>query len=252
MNLTDFNFPVIERRVAVHNGEADLIDLGNAKTFLPGDYKAIVREDTNELISIVRDSYQIVPNESIISKLMEELDKSNTSYQIEPSHSFVENNRMRLQVKFPEILINDGRSDIALSLYLHNSYDMSEGIRMFWGAIRGICTNGMVFGKILGTIYKRHTSGFQMDHLHNELSRMSDLMPRIQNRITDLDSRPITPIMKEDVEKELGKRVSTQIFQSEYESQWKLYNAITYLVSHVIAQRYRARYQMATSRIFGL
>jgi hypothetical protein len=252
MNLTDFNFPVIERRVAVHNGEADLIDLGNTKTFLPGDYKAIVREDSNELISIVRDSYQIVPNESIINQLMEELDKSSTTYLIEPSHSFVENNRMRLQVKFPKILINDGRSDIALSLYLHNSYDMSEGIRMFWGAIRGICTNGMVFGKVLGTIYRRHTSGFQMDNLHNELSRMSDLMPRIQNRIADLDSHPITPMMKEEVEKELGKRVATQIFQTEYESQWKLYNAITYMVSHVIQQRYRARYQMATSRIFGL
>ena len=54
------------------------------------------------------------------------------------------------------------------------------------------------------------------------------------------------------LEKELGKKVSAQIFQSDYESQWKLYNAITYLVSHVIQQRYRARYQMATARIFGL
>jgi hypothetical protein len=252
MNLTDFAFPVIERRVAVHDGVTDLIDLENQQTFLPGDYKAIVREDTNELISIVRDSYQIVPNESIINKLMEELDKTNTPFQIEPSHSFVENNRMRLQVKFPEILINDGRSDIALSLYLHNSYDMSEGIRMFWGAIRGICTNGMVFGKILGMIYKRHTSGFELENLNTELSRMSELMPRIQNRITDLDSRPVTTVIREEVEKDLGKKVAAQIFQSDYESQWKLFNAITYLVSHVIQQRYRARYQMATSRIFGL
>ena len=252
MNLQDYNFPVIERRVAVHNGDTDLIDLGNTKTFLPGDYKAIVRQDTNELISIVRDSYQIVPNENIISKLMEELEKTGTPFEIEPSHSFVENSRMRLQIKFPGIQINDGRSDIDLSLYLHNSYDMSEGIRMFWGAIRSICTNGMVFGKILGTIYRRHTSGFQMDHLHKEMSRMYDLMPRIQNRIADLDARPITSVMKDDIEKELGKKVSTQIFQSDYESQWKLYNAITYLISHIIQQRYRARYQTATSRIFGL
>jgi hypothetical protein len=252
MDLRDFAFPVIERKVAVHDGENSLIDLERHDTFLPNEYKAIVREDTNELISIVRESYQIVPNERIISRLMEELDKTNTPFEIEPSHSFVENNRMRLQVKFPEILINDGRSDIALSLYLHNSYDMSEGIRMFWGAIRGICTNGMVFGKILGTIYKRHTSGFELENIETELSRMSDLMPRIQNRIADLDSRPITSDIREEVEKDLGKKVAAQIFQSEYESQWKLYNAITYLVSHVIQQKYRARYQMTTSRIFGL
>ena len=252
MDLRDYAFPVIERKVAVHNGENSLIDLERRETFLPNDYKAIVREDTNELISIVRESYQIVPNERIISRLMEELDKTNTPFEIEPSHSFVENNRMRLQIKFPEILVNDGRSDIALSIYLHNSYDMSEGIRMFFGAIRGICSNGMVFGAVLGQLYKRHTSGFELENLETELSRMSDLMPRVQNRISDLDSRPITTAIREDVEKDLGKKVSAQIFQSEYESQWKLYNAITYLVSHVIQQKYRARYQMATSRIFGL
>ena len=33
---------------------------------------------------------------------------------IYPSHSFSDDNRMRLQVTFPELKINDGRGDIAL------------------------------------------------------------------------------------------------------------------------------------------
>ena len=252
MNLQDYCFPVIERKVAVHNGQSEFIDLENNSTFLPNDYKAIVREDTNELISIVRESYQVVHNEDLINQLMEELAQTGTPYEINPSHSFVENSRMRLQVTFPEILINDGTSDIALSLYLHNSYDMSEGVRIFWGAIRAVCSNGMVFGKILGKYYRRHTKGFQIEYLHQELSRTADLLPRIQTRIKDLDSKPVTEDILETVENELGKRVAKQVLESDYDTQWQLFSAITYLISHAIALRHRARYQMATARIFGL
>jgi hypothetical protein len=252
MELRDYCFPVIERKVVVHNGQSEQIDLGDNQSYLSGDYKAIVRQDTNELISIVRDSYQIVPNETLIGQLMEQLDKLATPFEVEPSHSFVENNRMRLQVKFPGIQINDGRSDIALSLYLHNSYDMSEGVRMFWGAIRAICTNGMVFGQVMGSIYRRHTKGFQMDNLQNELSQAYEMMPRVKNRIAQLIEKPVNEDIKQDVESELGKKFAKPILEPEYESQWKLYNAITYAISHAIQQRYRARYQMATAKVFGL
>ncbi len=251
MNLQDYYFPVIERDVAVHNGQSDFIDMENRNTFLPNDYKAIVREDSNELISIVKQSYQVVQNEDLINQLMEELEQTDTSYEIDPSHSFVENNRMRLQVKFPEILINDGRSDIALSLYMHNSYDMSEGVRIFWGAIRAICSNGMVFGKILGKYYRKHTKGFQIENLNQELSRTADLLPMVQNRVKHLDSNPVTDDILISVENELGKKVAKQISGNEYETQWQLYNAITYLISHIIIHRHRARYQMATAKIFG-
>jgi len=252
MNLNDYCFPVVERKVAVHNGQTEQIDLGNTKTFLPGDYKAIVREDTNELISVVKQSYQVVPNEMLINQLMGELEKIDTSYEVEDSHSFVENSRMRLQITFPEILINDGTSDIALSMYLHNSYDLSEGVRIFWGAIRGICSNGMVFGKVLGRFYRKHTKGFKIENLHQELSRTADLLPRVQDRINDLDSKPVSETICESVENELGKRFAKQALESDHDTQWQLFNAITYLISHVIHQRQRARYQMATSRIFGL
>ena len=252
MNLRDFSFPVIERKVAVHNGQSERIELGNRQTYLSSEYKAIVRQDTNELISIVRDSYQIVPNETLIGQLMEQLDKLATPFEIEPSHSFVENTRMRLQVKFPEIQINYGRSDITLSLYLHNSYDMSEGVRMFWGAIRAICTNGMVFGQVLGSIYHRHTKGFQMDGLQQELTLAYDMMPRVKNRIAELSERPVNQDIRQDIESGLGKKFSQPILETEYESQWKLYNAITYAISHVIQQRYRSRYQIAAAKVFGL
>jgi len=54
MNLQDFMFPICERPVAIYNGQNDITDWDNLSTFLTSDYKAIVRADTNEPISIVK------------------------------------------------------------------------------------------------------------------------------------------------------------------------------------------------------
>ena len=254
MDLSHFMFPVEERPIAIHDGIQDIMDIENRNTFLSADYKALVRADTNEPISIVRNTYQVVPNRVLINQLMEELVGMETPFVIEPSHSFVMNNKIRLQVKFPDLTVQDDDSDIALSLYLHNSYDGSEGIRVFFGAIRGICTNGMVFGKSIAKAYHRHTSGFEIGKISDSLSEVTDLMPGIQTRINELIQTDPDDALYEDIEKQLGKRMLKQVHESteNYTSQWDVLNAITYIISHVMDQRLRARYQLAASKVFAL
>lgn len=69
MNLQEFCFPVVERPVAVFDDQHDFTDWQNRDTYLPSEYKSIVRQDTNEVISIVRRSYKIVPNQQLIDNL---------------------------------------------------------------------------------------------------------------------------------------------------------------------------------------
>ena len=184
--------------------------------------------------------------------MMHELLTIDTPFKIDPSHSFVNNKQMRLQITFPEITIKDSESDIALSLFLHNSYDMSEGVRMFFGGIRSICTNGMVFGKLLAKFYHRHTKGFQIENLKESLVEAYEALPQIQERIQQLEALPVTDSIKEMVEKNLGKKIAHDVLSDGLMSQYQLYDAITYIISHGIEQRLRARYQMALSKIFGL
>jgi len=152
--LSQFMFPVEERAVYVQDNPHPNIDVTD-------NYKAIVRQDRGKLISIMKNTYQLVPNREVILPLLQELHKLDNKWVIDSSHSFVDDSRMRLQVTFPELTLNVGTSDISLSLFLHNSYDGSEGVRLFWGAIREICTNGMVFGTLLSKYYRRHTAGLQ-------------------------------------------------------------------------------------------
>lgn len=246
MELQEYMFPVEARPVTVPDG------ITGSEYNLPSNYKAIVREDTNEVISIVKKSYRIVRNEELINNLLEELSMLDTPYRIDRSHSFVDNNRMRLHVVFPRLTMHDEDSEIALSLFLHNSYDMSEGIRFMFGAIRSICTNGMVFGKILSKYYRKHTKGFKIANLKDALSTTYDQIPAIQARIKELESTPVTQELMNRVEKGVGKKLSKRVFDQRPLTEYQMYNALTNYISHVVEQRHRARYQQSVSRVFAL
>jgi len=252
MNLQEYMFPITRRPIAVHNGISDFASFADKGTYLQSDYQAIVRTDTNELISIVRPTYKIVPNKVLIEELLTELDKTDTKYEIDPSHSFCTSNRMRLQVTFKDIKISDNESDIALTLYLSNSYDMSEGIKMLWGCLRQICTNGMVAMSIFHRYYRKHTKNVELKFLQDQLQYCYERIPLLQGRISELSRLPITGQLQENVEKHLGIRMAESVFSNGSINQWEIFNKITYKISHDIAQQHRARYQIATSKIFGI
>lgn len=243
--LWKFLFPVQEKQVYFEGEDGVAV--------LAPEYKSIVREDNGKLISVMNDTYQLVPNAEIIKPLMEQLHNLDSKWIIDSSHSYVEDHRMRLQVTFPDLTFHDGRSDIALSLFLHNSYDGSEGVRMFWGAIRGICSNGMIFGKVLGKFYAKHTSGIQLDNLAEQVHTTYDQIPVIKERIDILQNIGVSKTLHESVEKQLGKTVAKYLQeQPSPENQWILYNYLTWYVSHVVDQRMRAAYQLKVSKLFQL
>lgn len=255
MDLQPFCFPVAERVVAVDNASTPLIDLEDPQSFLSNGYKAIVREDTNEVISIVKDSYRVVKNADLINHLLQELATSGYSFKIDPSHSFVDNYRLRLQITFPELLFRDGESDIALSAFVHNSYDQSEGVRFYFGAIRKICSNGMVFGQILSKYYSRHTSGFSFENLGEKLAEAREYFPIIQERINRLERLRVDEQLVENVSEKISKRLAEQFISQEEIgkiTQWQLLNRLTNHISHGMEPRLQARYQHNLSVVFSL
>jgi len=243
--LNKYLFPVEERKVYFANPDSDPKSTK--------EYKAIVRPDKNKLISVMQDSYKLIPNREVIMPLLEQLNELDTRWNFDNSHSFVDSKRMRLQVTFPDLTMNDGRSDIALSLFVHNSYDGSEGVRMYWGAIRAICSNGMVFGEVLAKFYSKHTSGINLGNLGQQIENTYSQVPVIKERIEVLKNIEVTDSLKKEVEKKMGKTLSKYLDnQMPPQNQWVLYNMITFYVSHIVAQRMRAAYQMKTSQIFKL
>lgn len=202
----------------------------------------------------MQNSYQLVSNKEVILPVLEFLDNFDNKWYIDNSHSFVDDGRMRMQLTFPDLTVNDGDSDIALSLYLHNSYNGAEGVRGFWGAIRAICSNGMIFGKLLGSFYHRHTSGIDLEKLKTQVQISTEKLPIIQQRINILQSINTNSEQLEAIEKKMGKKIRKHVDNTFdfSESQYRLLNVLTYYISHQIEKRNRARYQMQVSKLFKI
>lgn len=243
--LNKFLFPVEERRVYFDNPDSGITSTK--------EYKALVRPDKNKLISIMQDSYQLISNREVIMPLLEQLSELDTKWNFDNSHTFVDSKRMRLQVTFPELTLNDGKSDIAMSLFLHNSYDGSEGVRAYWGAIRAICSNGFIFGEVLSKYYSKHTKGINLGNLKEQVEATYEKIPVIKERISVLQNLEINQAITEEIEKKLGKKAAAYVAEQQSpENQWLLYNILTYYISHLIDKRMRASYQMRASKIFHL
>lgn len=217
-------------------------------------YKAIVRKDNEHLISIMPNTYKVVTNKEVIMPVLDFLTNYDNKWEIDPSHSFIEDRRMRLQITFPDLTVNDGASDIALSLFLHNSYNGVEGVRGFWGGIRGICLNGMIFGKLLGSFYHRHTQGINLDLLKEQVIVSTEKLPVIQQRINILQSIHTNSQQLEAIENKMGKKIRDYVDENyDYtDNQWKLLNVLTYYISHKIQKHLRSRYQLQVSKLFNL
>jgi hypothetical protein len=254
MDLNQFSFPVEERSVAIQ-GDLNIDDWLDSKSVLDSPYKAIVRADTNEPIAIVKNSYKLVSNEQLIQSLLYQLASLNAPFYINPTHSFVENSRMRLMVTFPNLKVRDSVSDIALSLFVENSYDMSSGVRVYFGAIRSICSNGMIFGDILAKVYNRHTKNFSFESLQDKLDKAKGHFPEIQHRIRVLESLPVTKELVMSVSENISKRLAEKVIAEEEIrkiSQWELFNRLTNHISHEMDQPLRAKYQENVSKVFRL
>lgn len=255
MNLEKFCFPVVERRVAVDNDKHSTIDLEDKKTYLSNGYKSIVREDTNEVISIVKDSYKLIRNKDLIDHLLRELATLSYAFKIDSRHSFVDNSHMRLNIIFPELLFHDKESEIAFGISVSNSYNLTQGVKVEYSGKRKVCENGLILNAILSSFYSKHTSGFTFEGLGAKLEEAQQFFPEIQERIHRLEHLPVTEVLMEKVSDTISKRLAEQVIE-EHEigrlRQWELYNRLTNHISHELDPRLQARYQQNVSKVFAL
>jgi len=250
MNIHKFYFPVEEQNITLSKNAPWGKEISGYKAIVaPGQTK------DDHVISVMKNSYKLVKNRELIEPLIEEVDSLGVRWKIDPSHSFCQSSKMMLQITFPDILIKDQNSDIALSVYLHNSYNGTESCKLIWGGIRRICTNGCVFGTILGSMNARHTKNFSFDDFYEEFGNASDKISEVQRKILLLQTKPVEHELMEELQKALGKRRMQEIVTTDTvpdKSQWDLLNDITYYISHSVEKPKRADLQLKLSKVYEL
>lgn len=229
---------------------------GKTKLLAP-NHKAILVND--EIVSVQRKSYKLVTHEEIVMPVIERLSQTSHNWEIDRRHSYVSDTKMRLAITFPDLKMNpDGKSDIAMQLNVSNSYDGSERVKLAWGLLRLICTNGMTRFEAIARSSAKHTQSFNIDNLSESIFKAYESMPEIETRLRLLNQSEflMTDEARDTIEKSYGKRAIGYVEQEQEQvgiaTQWDLMNALTYYVSHFINIKARMKYQNIIAEQFGI
>ena len=135
---------------------------------------ALVREDTNQVLSVVGKGYNPVDHvdafktaEEVIK--LSDLDIKGITRKTECSHDGA---RAYSIYTLPEHKVNLGREndDVALTISARNSFDGSWSFTVEVGGYRFICLNMQVFANNFAIHKSKHTSGLNLQRVADKLS----------------------------------------------------------------------------------
>lgn len=244
-------------------------------------YKGIFNTETNKVVSVVSDTYNLLPNKVVVDPVLEFLEKNKIKY-IFDRFSYVNDTNMRLHFTFPEIKIKDDSKDGILgSMFLHNSYNNTESFNMTAGALRLVCKNGMVANvafKKLKVIHQAHNiDSIALANMEAVFNGFHDNTKMIEQRIKEMIATKVTGQFIKQIYPKFEVRIAAHMLrevgllapdqnntdsaelianlddkQKLNTNMWKLYNILTQYISHQTLQRYRLDYLRVVSKQFAL
>lgn len=263
------------------NAPVSLISLKDAKNHLVEGYMGVYNERENKVVSVVSKEYKLLPNKFVLDPILEFLDKKDVKYKMD-RFSYVTDQRMRVHFTFPDIKIrDDSKEGILSSMFLHNSYNMLESFKMMAGAMRLVCSNGMVIGTAFKKIKVCHQASRIQEiaavNVEAVLRGFHDNVPLIEKRIRELRGEHATVKFVAELLSKFDNRTASFVFRNlglmhaedkndmaaEVMKEmtnataakiqlWALYNIMTNFVSHQILNRYRVEYLQRISKSFSL
>lgn len=212
---------------------------------VPGK-KAIVREDTQQVLSIMSDSYVPVANKSILTTFADIADKAGIQWYT--GKCYTPGNKTYMEIVFPENKLNvgkiQGQDDVLdLRCYLVNSFDGTTAALFKAGFFRLICTNGMTVGQTDMQISYRHIGNVNAKLVENfqaYLMNKIDEAGKTIYKLTDTSfSDPESVKVLFDGSDWVGQRAQKELYEEWKRQQnslngWIIYNVFTYVITHII------------------
>lgn len=246
---SNYAFPVVETDVFINKS-------GFVK--VPGK-KAIVRGDSDHVLSIVSDKYKVLPHAQVVEGFREALKGQTLQETIRVTKGGA---RLYVELTLPEVTVKVKQGDeVALKLIAVNSYDGSHVLQVMFGAFRLICSNGAIFGEKFINLEQRHVGGigihadslaFQIAELTNKFRATLPFLQKMTATTLDADTKVFRGSLFMDDEVKLPEYILAQAW-AEYTKEgdgsvWGWYNAYTKVITHQMRRESPAM-QIAYGRI---
>jgi hypothetical protein len=277
--VTEEQYANAKEAVKKANFPVGLVNIFDQNKVQIEGYLGVQRQDQKRIISVVSDEYQLLPNKVVFDPVLDFLEKKRVKYRVDRFTS-VSDVRSRIHLTFPDIQIKDDTKEgILASMFIHNSYNMTEAFKMTAGAMRQVCKNGMVIGVAIKRLKVIHQAEQIQEiaaaNVEALLNGLHDNVKHIENRIKGLRQEKIIIAQLREIGSKFGSGILAYAMKElnladrdDKNSQmndiladmsdidvkmidrWRLYNIITYYVSHVLPSRYRLDFLQKTSKMF--
>lgn len=227
MKKTHYNFPVEFRELTADSG----IKVSNRQ--------AVVRTDSNVAIGVVSKKYALVPHAEVVEGFREALKGHKVNESIRTTHNGA---RMHLELMLPDVRVDIGGGDeVALRLVVENSYDGSHKLQIIFGALRLVCSNGMVIGRKFLSLNRRHigTVGVDVEMVRKQVEMLTELFKKELPTMKEMNTTRLVPAPAEFFDPKtlhipayLTKIAAKNYVDAKGKTVWDAYNATTAAITH--------------------
>jgi hypothetical protein len=212
--------------------------------------RAVVREDTGQVLAVVSDRYALVPHQRILELVEEAI--SPLDVGAVPRGIYVDRQgaRMRAVYKFPALTQPVLSSDeLCPCLKIQNTYDGSSRIAVHIGAFRFVCTNLAVGGGgvFAGGFMAVHAGEVPITEVTKQLTSYLEGFAQIVELYRRWASTEAAPETLNRVLCALPKRVETalriELPPTRRVMIWEAYNRATHFATHQM-RSYRTAFDL--------
>jgi len=226
-SIKSIDFPIVRESLITNVGLED------------SKRDAIIRSDNRQILGVVSKKYNIIPHMDGFRKAESALGKLGT---FELRNLSVSANGARMYATF----MSERRMDVGLNDYvcptltLTNSYDGLRKFGFMIGALRLVCTNGMMTNTKLFEMQAKHSVNCNIDDVANSAA---DSMNFINNSVLpmwqvlkkrDVNAMHVLNEISESskIPKKIMETVYNQFSVNQNVKLWDIYNAFTWFLSH--------------------
>ncbi len=131
---------------------------------IPSRFRSVVDDRGTELGSVT-DRFKLVQTADVVAAI--DLEADRLGYDFTPRAAFYRNGMAKIELDIParRISMKDGDGGVTPRAIILHGLGGRGGLSVFVGGEIGVCTNGMIFGKLIDVSYARHTKGIDIQRI---------------------------------------------------------------------------------------
>ena len=221
----------------------------------PSGWKFIVREDTEEILSVVTDKYKMVSNKDVVGTAEPVLKEIGA--KLTECETFANGARTSWTWKIPDVKVNIGGSKakkdwVHPTITLKNSYDGSVGLHILAGAFRLVCSNGLIIGNTISNKVNKHSIyNIHLDNIEESVKNTVDTVESVfKNDFpvlinTEIKSKHVKNLI-EMFPNFTMESLTQYLIANKPHTFWDLLNAATWVATHAMKRNYETTHKLET------